>query len=49
MLRIKKELELYSETPEGREILKHIVLIDQAEIEIIKLNFKGIFIDISIK
>ena len=47
--RIKAEIEAFSRTSQGKGLIKNIVLIDQAEVEIIKLNFAGIFVDISIK
>ncbi len=40
---------MYSETPAGRGQIKNLILIDQADVEIIKLSFLGIFVDISIK
>jgi poly(A) polymerase Pap1 len=42
-------LQYYKDSHEGRDEIKNLFLIDQADVEIIKLNFKGMFIDISIK
>jgi len=36
-------------TAEGRSDIKNLLLIDQADVEIIKLNFRGMFIDISVR
>jgi len=47
--RIKNEIESFSRTQVGKGLIRSIVLIDQAEVEIIKLNYNGIFVDISIK
>lgn len=47
--RIKKEFEIFSETPQGKGLIRNLTLIDQADVEIIKLGFLGIFVDISIK
>lgn len=39
----------YKDSQGGRDEIKNLFLIDQADVEIIKLNFKGMFIDISFK
>lgn len=49
MFRIKGMMESYSQTVEGRGKVKNLVLIDSADVEIIKLNFCSMFVDISIK
>lgn len=48
-LSIKVRIESYNISPEGRGLIKSLLLIDQADVEIIKLNFMGMFVDISIK
>lgn len=49
MYRVHQALLYYKDSQEGRDEIKNLFLIDQADVEIIKLNFKGMFIDISIK
>ena len=41
-------LELYGTSGEGIGQIRNLLLIDQADVEIIKLNFHGMHIDISI-
>lgn len=41
--------EAYAQTSEGRGKVRNLSLIDSADVEIIKLSFYGMFIDISIK
>ena len=40
---------MYNISVEGKGTVKNLLLIDKADVEIIKLNFQGMFIDISIK
>jgi poly(A) polymerase Pap1 len=41
--------EAYAMTSEGKGKVRNLALIDSADVEIIKLTFHGMFIDISIK
>ena len=42
-------MEAYGKTQEGRAKVKNLVLIDSADVEILKLSFYNMHIDISIK
>jgi poly(A) polymerase Pap1 len=49
MCSIRNALENYNLQGPGKNNVKNLLLIDQADVEIIKLNFQGLFVDISIR